>query len=194
MGVTPEQTATERARRARRWVIGSVAAFVAVVGAALWAALADPLAPRQHFPDGSVMTVEAVTWGRSHAFTNARAGGRLLAPAAPEGLRRAAGVRTIFHDTERPSAVFWIRRRLTRPGAYYLVEGAELRDAAGRLLTKVTPELKEMDPGETLVAWVAPLDAWRDDLRLNLTLRDPRRRSSYVARFGVGAPAGAAAR
>ncbi len=86
-----------------------LAAILAVV------LLSKPPARRSvQLPDGTVLTLEALTYGEKHQYGGSPSPFSLLREIFPLLPRRPSG----SHNTDRPAVVYWLTRRDPKSGAY----------------------------------------------------------------------------
>src|SRR5690349_18433356 len=99
-------------KRSRSLTLPASAAIAGVLVAAGWLLAREP-SPLQRcsLPDGSVLKLEAVTYGRQHRFVGGSWWRRLLTPLLPAPLKGiVAGDDPAELKTDSDTIVFWVSR------------------------------------------------------------------------------------
>ncbi len=174
----------------RSWVVFLSLGLATLLGAGLWVLIARPFLQRQAMPDGSLMTLESVTEGKTHTFLKVHGWGAALGAVLPSAAQQRLGGQLIRHEGEREAVVFWITRRLKEPGRYFQIRRVTLVDAAGREAEgPVRSVHNDVRPDQTSMAWEVPVfPAERDTFRLRLYLRDMRTNQPHQVEFSAAAP------
>src|SRR6266511_3888821 len=71
--------------------------------------------PERRLPDSSLLTLEAVTYGKEHRFVHGSWWQKLLAPVLPASIKNQLRVDTLTSDSP-DTLVLWTRRRGATPG------------------------------------------------------------------------------
>ena len=120
----------------KKWLVAAAATVLAAFIITLALLLADPGVWQQKLPDGSVMILRGVTYGKVHKLGVGnilqRAGGQLL----PEPLSRRLGITILSHSNSVPELVVWVEHRnqtehTRRPRGWYAATPIIVSDEAG---------------------------------------------------------------
>ena len=115
-------------------IAGLVCGLALLVGGVLWSA--DPGVWEQRLPDGSLLVLRGVSYGKQHRLGVGnmlqRVGGRLL----PEPLAKRLGITVLTHSNSVPDLVVWLEHRQQtsasrRPAGGYLATPVIVSDDAG---------------------------------------------------------------
>ncbi|MBU6401862.1 MAG: hypothetical protein KGS61_16220 [Verrucomicrobia bacterium] len=119
------------------------------IGGEAWQA--RRFAQRQRLPDGSIVELRAVTFGRIHRCFSGTVAQRLLRKFAPARLGRWIGGAEIQHQGPKDSLIFWIAHR---PGGGHWFAGR------GAVAVTINDRGQEGEMGD----WVAPFRGESEDL------------------------------
>src|SRR5688500_8449548 len=92
-------------------VLIAVAALAVIAGmaAGVWMLVAEPLKQRRRLPDGSVVTLEAVTYGKNHSFDPKRWWEHALPSVSRMRSRTGGPVGVTARQTPRDALIAWVR-------------------------------------------------------------------------------------
>jgi hypothetical protein len=102
-------------KRGRGSVWLAVAGVGAVLAAGLGALFWGPAEPISRLPDGSLLTLEAVTYGQDHRCVHGNRWQRLFYPILPAGIKSQLEI-SAYRSAEPNTLVFWTDRRAAVPG------------------------------------------------------------------------------
>src|SRR5688572_25729752 len=161
-------------------ILGGLALLLglAIVIGGVWMSFREEADQRHALPDGSIVTLRGVTYGKRHRMADASGWQRMAGRILPEKFARRLGIPVIGHFTTNDAAVVWLEvdtRMMVGTTALfnYVETRVAIKDTHGSEFFHTTTTSARSSGGRILRGYVVPiLPPGRDDLTVTVHRSD----------------------